>query len=145
MPSSLNLKFVTNVADISAALDRFPVAAGTRMLPAMSELINKGEVIATTRMFQKFKHPTGDLEAAWIQTSVQDGDTHVTGLLENYSPYAKRRNYGFSGRTDSLGRYYPNDPGIGYMEYTFRKLRKYAVIRFTMGYAQAWQDVSGDA
>jgi hypothetical protein len=32
------------------------------------------------------------------------------------SPYALRRNYGFSGMTDSLGRTFTSDPGIFYAE-----------------------------
>jgi hypothetical protein len=31
-------------------------------------------------------------------------------------PYARRRNFGFSGRTDSLGRTYRNDPGAFYAQ-----------------------------
>lgn len=30
-------------------------------------------------------------------------------------PYSRRREYGFSGMTDSLGRYFANDPGRFYM------------------------------
>lgn len=32
-------------------------------------------------------------------------------------PHAWRRDRGFSGMTDSLGRYYPLDPGVLYAEY----------------------------
>jgi hypothetical protein len=32
------------------------------------------------------------------------------------SPYGRRREKGFSGMTDSLGRYYANDPGKPYLQ-----------------------------
>jgi len=37
---------------------------------------------------------------------------------ESDLPYARRREFGFSGRTDSLGRHYTNDPGAFYMRAT---------------------------
>lgn len=37
-------------------------------------------------------------------------------------PYAHRRNDGFSGQTDSLGRFYPHDPGAHYVEKTFDRI-----------------------
>jgi hypothetical protein len=35
--------------------------------------------------------------------------------VSNAVPYARRREYGFSGMTDALGRYYPYDPGAFYL------------------------------
>lgn len=42
-------------------------------------------------------------------------ESHVTNAI----PYALRREYGFSGMTDSLGRTYENDPGYLYLTEAF--------------------------
>lgn len=63
-------------------------------------------------MGERFKNPTGVLASSLYQ--VKDSPFEVT--IGSDEPYAARRNWGFSGMTDSLGRYYPNDPGIYYAE-----------------------------
>ena len=37
-------------------------------------------------------------------------------------PYSRRREFGFSGKTDSLGRYYAHDPGAFYLKKTLQDL-----------------------
>lgn len=37
-------------------------------------------------------------------------------------PYSRRREFGFSGKTDSLGRYYAHDPGAFYLQKTLQDL-----------------------
>src|SRR6266571_3443189 len=68
--------------------------------------------------FSNFANPQGGLEGAF-GTQVLGGSP-VTGMLFNDSPYAYRRELGFSGRTDALGRTYTSDPGIGYMANTLQ-------------------------
>jgi len=68
--------------------------------------------------FSTFMNPQGGLEGAF-GTQVQGG-MPVTGVLMNDAPQAWRREVGFSGKTDSLGRYYPSDPGIKYMANTLQ-------------------------
>lgn len=63
-------------------------------------------------MGERFKNPTGQLASSLYQ--VKDSPFEVT--VGSDDPKAARRNWGFSGMTDSLGRYYPNDPGIYYAE-----------------------------
>ena|SRR5450755_1678121 len=46
-----------------------------------------------------------------------DGNSVTSDL-----PYARRREEGFSGMTDSLGRFYPNDPGGFYMQQTLEQV-----------------------
>lgn len=41
-------------------------------------------------------------------------------MLTNDAPHAFRREYGFSGMTDSLGRYFPVDQGAYYMSITLQ-------------------------
>lgn len=73
----------------------------------------------------------GDLLIAGMQAQMQAGFKNPTGALSSSlqkivsspyeiqvgsnSPYAWRRDQGFSGMTDRLGRYYPHDPGIAYV------------------------------
>lgn len=58
-----------------------------------------------------WKEPTGTLEDSF---SVQA--TPYELQIGSNVAYARRRNYGFSGMTDALGRYYPYDPGAFYVE-----------------------------
>lgn len=51
-------------------------------------------------------------------------DSPYQSSVFNDSPYAWRREEGFTGMTDSLGRYYPNDPGTKYMGITLQLTKK---------------------
>lgn len=65
-------------------------------------------------MHDRFKNPSGQAEGAWEQT------VHSPYLAElgNTVPYARRLEYGFSGKTDSLGRYYQFWPAYHWAETT---------------------------
>ena len=111
--------------NISMAFDPASMAKLERMLHvnfgivyygAMSESVQLLENTAVDYMFSTFKNPTGELEGAFIQT-ITPGLDSIEGKLENPSSHAWRRQAGFSGMTDSLGRFFPNDPGIDYMGY----------------------------
>lgn len=78
-------------------------------LERSSELL---EVTATGFMWDHFMNPTGELEDAWERGTLDWNQVY----LDNTAPYARRRNWGFSGKTDALGRFYPNDPGIAWAE-----------------------------
>ena len=84
------------------------------LLKAMDASISMIQAYATDFMWSHFRHPTGALEEAW---EVEELTPYRTSLA-NTSPYARRRNYGFSNMTDALGRYYAHDPGIGWAEIT---------------------------
>lgn len=64
-------------------------------------------------MASTFMNPTGQLSDSLEAQML----TPHEGQLGTNMPYARRREWGFSGMTDSLGRYYPNDPGIAYFEH----------------------------
>lgn len=81
---------------------------------AMESGISMIQAAATDFMWSRFRHPTGVLEQAWRI----DEQTAYRTILTNYAPHAQRRNYGFSNRTDALGRYFAHDPGIGWAETT---------------------------
>ena len=79
---------------------------------AMGQSLDDLEGAAQDEMWSEFINPQGPLENAF-EKWVYGWDE---AELVNPSPYAFRRNYGFSGMTDSLGRFFPSDPGIAYME-----------------------------
>ena len=79
---------------------------------AMGESLDDLEGAAQDRMWSEFMNPQGALEDAF-EKDVYGWDE---AELSNPSPYAFRRNYGFSGMTDSLGRFFRYDWGIAYME-----------------------------
>lgn len=40
---------------------------------------------------------------------------YKSALIGSPEPHARRREFGFTGMTDSLGRFYPHDPGAFFM------------------------------
>jgi hypothetical protein len=69
---------------------------------------------AVTKTWEVFANPTGRL-ASTIYFYVMS-PTQVALVVA--SPYGRRREYGFSGMTDALGRFYPYDPAKPYLEPT---------------------------
>lgn len=64
---------------------------------------------------------TGNLRRS-IQGIVHSPDLGEVGVGANVS-YARRRELGFSGMTDSLGRFYSNDPGKFYLHNALEQSR----------------------
>lgn len=69
---------------------------------------------AQAYMWNTFMNPTGPLE----DSVTPDVPNPWTGTVYTDSPYGWRREEGFSGKTDSLGRFYPQDPGIAFFATT---------------------------
>jgi hypothetical protein len=67
---------------------------------------------AVANTWAVFANPTGKLASS---IGFYVGATNEI-VIEVGVPYGRRREYGFSGMTDSLGRYYANDPGKPYMQ-----------------------------
>lgn len=84
------------------------------LLNAQEASLSMIQASATDFMWSHFRNPGGALEEAW-EVDIQ---SPYLGILTNTSPYGQRRNYGFSNKTDALGRYYAHDPGIGWAELT---------------------------
>ncbi len=57
-------------------------------------------------------------------------------------PYARRREFGFSGMTDALGRFYPNDPGAMYLHGGLDASRPFIVSAFRTAAQLAVQRVA---
>lgn len=77
-----------------------------------------------------FKNPTGALNSHFGGQITSWGFPVISGMVFNDSPYAWRRDRGFSGMTDSLGRFYPNDPGVYYMENALTTETDWIAARF---------------
>lgn len=78
-------------------------------------LTQAGQLLVTTAQtnaWTVFDHPTGQL--ADSITFYVASPTEVNLIVG--VPYGRRREYGFSGMTDSLGRFFANDPGKPYVE-----------------------------
>lgn len=66
---------------------------------------------AQANTWQVFDHPSGALaESIYPWLDSPEELQIVVGV-----PYGHRREYGFSGQTDSLGRYFANDPARPYL------------------------------
>lgn len=99
---------MANVDRLLAFGDRFEPQIEHALDLSMDGIISAAQAY----MWATFINPTGPLEDAFEKTI--EG---TTGVISNSMPYAWRREEGFSGRTDVLGRYYPYDPGIHYMQF----------------------------
>ncbi len=100
-----SLAAIARLAGFAALLDPEIIAA----------LAWSGEMLVTTAQantWAVFANPTGTLAGSIY--------FHMLGATEAEVgvgvPYGRRREYGFSGMTDALGRFYPNDPGKPYLE-----------------------------
>lgn len=78
-------------------------------LKQAGDLITQAAVANT---WEVFANPTGAL-ASTLGVVV---DSPFEIIVGSSSPYAARREYGFSGQTDSLGRYFANDPAKPYLQ-----------------------------
>lgn len=102
-----SLLTIEHMATFDAAVQGPLYAAGVASLARL-------EMEAYTYMWATFQNPTGPLE----DSLGHQMEGPYQGWMGTDSAYGRRRNWGFSGLTDSLGRYYPNDPGIEYMEHS---------------------------
>ncbi len=98
-------------------IEAFNLTLQRRLRDAMAWSIDDLEQEATAYMWSEFQNPQGPLEDAFEQNVYGP----YKAELVNPSPYAYRRNYGFTGQTDSLGRFYRYDWGIGFMEYALKE------------------------
>lgn len=80
-----------------------------------SALARSGQILvsaAEANTWRVFANPTGQLASSIYFYVVSPSEVAVAVGV----PYGARREYGFSGKTDSLGRFYANDPGKPYLQ-----------------------------
>lgn len=93
-------------------LQNYQAAFKTHVLKGLWRSVEVLETTAVGYMWDHFQNPTGQLENAFTWGILDWNRVY----LDNTQPYARRRNWGFSGMTDSLGRTYLDDPGIYWAE-----------------------------
>lgn len=81
------------------------------LLKAMESGISMLQAGASDYMWSHFKNPTGTTEDDSWEVDVRGP---YLAILGNTAPQARRLEYGFSGMTDALGRYYPEWPSGQY-------------------------------
>lgn len=99
------------------AFSYFPTIMDAEFGVAMLESVQMLQLDAWRFMYDNFKAPTGQLEESLMYVVESPYEAWMGSEL----PYARRRDWGFSGMTDALGRYYPYDPGIYWAENTIAK------------------------
>lgn len=111
---SLNVALSAASQDRIKAMEQFPGMLEMALLPAMEKGIEHIEQAAIDVMYASFQNPSGVIEGAWEQ----EVQSPYLAILSNTEPYAQRLEYGFSGMTDALNRYYPYWPAYHWAENT---------------------------
>jgi hypothetical protein len=96
----------------AASLQGVSQVLGAEMRKAMVDI--EGHLMISAVSFMHWKNPSGKLEQSIFRDSRVISNWQT--IVGSKRPYAARREYGFSGMTDSLGRLYKDDPGQGFME-----------------------------
>ena len=86
-----------------------------------------------------FHNPTGQLADSLEPQMFSPWE----GQLATNMPYGRRREWGFSGMTDSLGRFYPDDPGIEYFEHSIEVKTDEITGYYETGINQTIADLGG--
>ena len=94
------------------SLLEFEAVLSPHLIEAHKESLTDLYYQALGWMQVSFQEPTGQLEDAFEQEVFGPNISELRNPLD----YAWRRERGFSGMTDSLGRFYSHDPGIAYMK-----------------------------
>jgi hypothetical protein len=136
----MQIRIETNAGEIAARLGTFPDILKGQLFDAMGRALDGMQYYAVDFMYSNFKAPTGNLEGKFYQV-IEDTGSGVDGSLVNPESYAWRREAGFSGMTDSLGRFYAYDPGIAYMDNTLTAQTSVAEGIFTDAIGQAIMEI----
>jgi len=95
-----------------ARLFEFEAILTVEMAVALDEA---GQIVteaARANTWSAFQNPTGQLASSLAAVPISPWEVGVQAGV----PYAFRREFGFSGMTDSLGRFYPDDPAEPYAQ-----------------------------
>jgi hypothetical protein len=106
---SFNPGFLSQIAQMAA----FETLLSTEVQSAMSQAGSL--LIASIRGNMHWEHPTGALENSIQVVNDSPYEIEVGSSL----PYARRREFGFTDMVDSLGRYFPYDPGAYFMLHAY--------------------------
>jgi hypothetical protein len=106
---------------------------------AMNSCVAKVVQESKTAASEAFRKPTGKLMGG-ITGQAQSPWRGVVGVGQQV-PYARRREFGFSGMTDALGRYYNLDPGAFYLHTGLQRAQPYIRTTFFAATELAMRDV----
>lgn len=112
MSGLLSLSFSPQSLSEIARFYSFGVFLSDEMAVAMKEAGDVLTAAAVANTWSVFAHPTGNL-ASGIHP-VLDSPFEVQVMADVI--YSHRREYGFQGMTDSLGRSFPNDGAKPYLQ-----------------------------
>lgn len=126
----------SNALAVAARLGLLGTVLMSSLGAATKQSLDNLEMHAQNYMYSNFEYnprpPTNQLEEGFTQTLTSTPDT-ITGQLINPVVYAWRRDRGFTGMTDSLGRTYALDPvnasSMYYMENTLKDPTNLTEIR----------------
>lgn len=108
--SDFSLSFDPQALKEIVAFAGFPILMSQEVQAAMQEA--GALLVESARNNMHWQNPIGALESS-MQVMV---DSPYEIEVGSNLPYARRREFGFSGMVDRLGRFYPHDPGAFYME-----------------------------
>lgn len=114
---------------------------------ALEDSLGRLQEQASIKAFDSFQHQSfthlghrdlsGPLESNFSAEMTSWSFPTISGDMFNDIAYAWRRDRGFSGMTDSLGRFYPHDLGTYYMENTLVAEEDWIIARFRKAVSQA--------
>jgi len=117
----------------------FDVYLAEEMAPAMEEAGKLVTEAAQENTWRVFAHPTGELAGSLAPEPL--GPFEV-GMVAGV-PYAWRRERGFSGMTDSLGRYFANDPAKPYAAPALDANADKVVLLMDRAIERTWERIGG--
>lgn len=112
MPSDFHMGFDPGSLAALTKLEGFAALLNPEVTKALTQA---GELLVTTAQantWTVFANPTGRLASSIYFYVVSPMEVDLAVAV----PYGRRREYGFSGMTDSLGRFFPSDPAKPYLQ-----------------------------
>lgn len=135
--AAFSLSFTPASLSEIARLYGFPVYMSEEVQVAMQE---GGQLLVQAAQDNMdWMQPTGALEDSMQIMSQSPYELEVGSPL----PYSRRREFGFSGMVDSLGRYYPHDPGAYYLEAAAYQEGQNVLVLIEEAAQRAWARIGG--
>lgn len=136
----MQIRLSTNASEVSDKLMSFPAILHGQLFDAVGRSLDAMQNYAVGYMYSNFKNAQGPLEDAFYQV-IEDTGEGVQGELVNPMAYAWRRQAGFVGQYDSLGRGPFSDEGIEYMTHTVEDQANVIAGIFTDSVGQAFAEL----
>lgn len=139
---NVSISFQPDIVAVMRAFDSFESRLRVHVATATEKSAGRIGDQMIALMDSLFKNPTGEL-AGSVGVDVVDEYSATVG--PHGKAYDWRRDRGFSGMTDSLGRFYPLDPGIFYAELSIEDQATLLDITANFGDAvlKTWEELVG--